>query len=164
MRQRHTISESHDTDDEADEFQFCLRNRYTPRCLVGVHKLSEGEADPQVGRWNRLLDTPKTHVPAVQQPMDNGAAVPREKDHRPHGVLMKELPGHTSTCIGLDYNVFRAERPFTVEKVLEKGIAFRKISCVQLGYSPLFRCTDRNSARPKAAKDVLSGRYTHRGG
>ena len=88
MRHGHTIGESHDTDDEEDEFQFCLRNRYTPRCLVGVHKLSDGEADPQVGRWNRLLDAPKTHAPAVQQPMDNGAAVPAEKDRHPHGVLV----------------------------------------------------------------------------
>ena len=98
------------------------------------------------------------HVLAVQQPMDNGAAVPGEKDRRPHGVNVKELPGHTGTCIGSDYNVFRAETPFTVEKVLEKGIAFRKISYVQLGYPPLFKCSDKNSPRPKAAKDVPSGR------
>ncbi len=74
--QGRTIGESHDTDDEKDEFQFCLRNRYTPRCLVGVRKLSDGEADPTVGPWTPLIDAPKTHAPALQQPMDNGAAVP----------------------------------------------------------------------------------------
>lgn len=60
VRQQQTIAESHDPDDEVDEFQSACATGTRPRCIVGVHKLSAGEAVPQIGRWNRLLDTPRS--------------------------------------------------------------------------------------------------------
>lgn len=88
-RQGQTIGSSSGTDDSDQEFQNCLRNPHTPRCLVGVHKLMDGEADAEVGRWKRLIDPPKADGPAMQQPMDNGMlSHEMEEERRQQGVLV----------------------------------------------------------------------------